>query len=254
MGRFTFAIAAFLVAISQTNAQTYTTGNITFFSNNYSGKIDVTNPTVTLTLTGPSTSWLGLGFNAATMDAIGMDAVIFDGTNLTDRTFDGIGNTPPLDAIQNWTVTSNTIASGVRTVVATRARDTGDVNDYVFPASAQSLNLVYARRPNSLAIAYHGGGNCGATIVSFTLGIDDFALAAFKLYPNPSLGGYATVALPNGINEAKVFIYDFLGRVISNGILSATENKFDTSNLQKGSYIIKVSTDEGSATKTLVVN
>ena len=163
--------------------QTYSTGTITL-TTGYSAKIDITSTLVTLTLIGPSTDWLGISFNSTQMDDIGNDVVLFDGINMSDRTFDGQGIVPPLDAVQNWSVSSNTIATGVRTVVATRARDTGDSNDYVFSASVQSLNLVWAHRAGSLSIGYHGGGNCGATVVNFSLGAAEFNVESFKLYPN----------------------------------------------------------------------
>jgi hypothetical protein len=246
-----FALASFLM-VGGMEAQTYSTGNIVFFGD-YSGQVDVTNTTVTLKLVGPSTSWLGVAFDAQTMDDLGMDTVIFDGTNMTDRTLDGIGSIPILDGIQNWTVISNIIVTGVRTVIATRARDTGDVKDFVFPAAAQPLNLIFARRPNSLIIGYHGGGNCGATTVNFALGNKDFALSQFKMYPNPSQS-FTTFELPNSIVEAKVSVYDSSGRMVKKENLISSENKFDTSTLQKGLYMIKVSAEEGTATKILVVN
>ncbi|MBC8644063.1 hypothetical protein H9W95_08375 [Flavobacterium lindanitolerans] len=137
------------------SAQTYSTGTVTLTSG-FTATIEVNSSLVTLTLVGPSTDWLGLSFNATSMNDNGSDVVIFDGTAMTDRTFAGIGATPPLDASQNWTVTSNVINAGVRTVTATRARDTGDSNDYTFSTSAQPLNLAWAHRPGSLAMGYHG--------------------------------------------------------------------------------------------------
>jgi hypothetical protein len=252
MKKFTLAVFTALLMIVSVDAQTYSTGNVAFFGG-YSGKIDVESDMVTLTLIGPSTSWLGLGFNASSMDDTGMDVVIFDGTNVTDRTLNGIGVVPPLDTTQNWTVSSNTIVSGERTVIATRLRDTGDVNDYAFPFSPQSLALVYAQRLGSTAIGYHGSGNCGATMVNFTLGANDYALSKFKMYPNPSIN-YTLIELPNGFNEAQVLVYDFLGRIVKKEIISASQNRVDTSNLQKGSYMIKVNVEDGIATKILVVN
>lgn len=252
MKKITLAVFIVFLIAGTINAQTYSTGNIIFFGD-YSGKIDVNSTTVTLTLVGPSNSWLGVGFNATSMDDVGMDEVIFDGTNMTDRSYDGVGVIPPADAIQNWTVTQNTIAGSVRTVVATRPSNTGNADDYVFPASAQSLNILYARRTGSLVIGYHGLGNCGATTVNFTLGTEDFALSKFKMYPNPTIG-YTTIELPEGFTEAKVVVYDFLGRIVKNQSVSNAQNNIDISNLQKGSYLLKVSTEDGSAVKTLVVN
>lgn len=251
MKKITLSLFALLM-FSGLFAQTYTTGTVTFFSN-FSGKIDVTNTTVTLTLIGPSNSWLGIGFNASGMDDIGKDVVIFDGTNMTDRTFNDIGVTPPLDATQNWTVSSNTINTGVRTVVATRLRDTGDANDYVFPTSAQPLNVVFARRTGSLAIGYHGGGNCGSTTVNLTLGTNDFTVDSFKMYPNPSKG-YLTIELPQQINTGEVKIYDNLGRVVRKQTITVTENNIETSTLNSGTYIVVLRTEYGNATKNLVID
>ena len=252
MKKFTLAVFAAFLMIGNVDAQTYSTGNVAFFGG-YSGKIDVESDLVTLTLIGPSTNWLGLGFNASSMDDTGMDVVIFDGTNVTDRTLNGIGVVPPLDATQNWTVSSNTISAGVRTVIATRLRDTGDANDYIFPFSPQSLALVYAQRTGSLSIGYHGSGNCSATMVNFTLGANDYVLSKFKMYPNPSVN-YTIIELPSDFNEAQVLVYDFLGRIVKNETISASQNRIDTSNLQKGSYMIKVNVEDGVATKILVVN
>ncbi|RTY87271.1 T9SS type A sorting domain-containing protein [Flavobacterium sp. GT3R68] len=257
MRKITFTILGLLFTASGLFAQTYSTGTVPFFGGGattaYSGKIDVTAATVTLTLIGPSTSWLGMGFNTTGMGTVGRDVVIYDGINMTDRTFVGVGFEPPLDAIQNWTISSDVVNTGVRTVVATRARNTGDSNDYVFPAAAQPINVVYARRLGSMVVAYHESGNCGATTVNLALGTEDFALAKFKMYPNPTIG-YTTIELPEGFTDAKVAVYDFLGRIVKKQSVSNAQNNIDITNLQKGSYLLKVSTEDGSAVKTLVVN
>lgn len=231
--------------------QTYSTGLINFTSG-YSGKIDVTDSQVTLTLIGPSTGWLGISFNSTQMDDIGNDVVLFDGTNLSDRTFDGQGIVPPLDPIQNWTVTSNTVTGGVRTVIGTRARSTGDANDYTFSASAQALNIVWARKLANFSVNYHGAGSCGATVANFTLGNADFNIEAFKLFPNPAKG-FTSIELPANINEAHVKIYDNLGRVVKNQSITKTENNVNTVDLSTGTYLVVIRTDYGNATKTLII-
>jgi type IX secretion system substrate protein len=256
MRKITFGLMGLLMSVGAF-AQTYSTGTVSFFTGGptaaYSGKIDVTASTVTLTLIGPSTAWLGMGFNATGMNNIGADVVIFDGTNMTDRTFDGVGFEPILDATQNWTVNSNIITSGVRTVVATRARDTGDSNDYVFPAAAQAINVVYARRLGSLVVAYHGSGNCGATTVNLTLGLDSFNIDNFKMFPNPTKN-FVSIELPQMVYEANVVIYDMLGKKVKEANVTVDSNKVDLSGLNSGSYLMKIKTADGEGTKTLVIN
>lgn len=236
--------------------QTYSTGTLALTSTggtnlNYSAKIDVTASLVTLTLVGPSSGWLAIGFDNTSMADSG-DVVIFNGTTLSDRRFNGFAATPVVDAQQDWTVTSNTVASGVRTVIGTRSRSTGDANDYTFSASAQSLNLVYARKVSDFTISYHGSDSCGTIVSSFTLGTNDFKLDDFKIYPNPAKG-FTNIELPTNLNSGLVKIYDALGRLVKNQSISTTENKINTSELTSGSYMVVLRTDYGNATKTLII-
>ncbi|SCY28328.1 T9SS type A sorting domain-containing protein [Flavobacterium caeni] len=255
MKKTTFTATALLFGATLA-AQSYTTGTLALDANNgtpldYSAKIDVDASTVQLTLIGPSTSWLGIGFDNTSMAESG-DVLIFNGTSMTDRHFAGFGTTPTMDAQQDWTVTSNTQAGGVRTVVATRARDTGDADDYVFTASAQSLNIVYARRQGSTTIGYHGANSCGQMMTNLTLGAEKFEVDSFKLFPNPASGS-VTVELPSGIASGTVKIYDNLGRVVKNQAVTATEGTIQTNGLLTGSYLVVLRTDYGNATKTLLV-
>lgn len=239
-------------------AQTYSTGMVTLNAIGggnlgMSAQIDVTSDMVTLTLIGPSTGWLGIGFNNTSMADSG-DVVIFDGTNLTDRNFVGFGTEPLLDGQQDWTVTSNTVDAGIRTVVGRRVRDTGDADDYVFSATAQSLNLVYARKISDFSIGYHGGGSCGTVMSSFTLGSKEFDLDSFKLYPNPATNNYTSIELPQNINNGIVKIYDTLGRLVMKHEVSTDANLINTSNLKSGSYLFVLRTEYGNATKNMIIN
>ncbi|HSD14464.1 MAG TPA: T9SS type A sorting domain-containing protein [Flavobacterium sp.] len=230
-------------------SQTYSTGTVQFFTN-YSGKVDVTSSTVTLTLIGPSGSWLGVGFNAPNlMNDFGKDVVIFDGTNMTDRSFDGLGVEPPTDT-QNWTVTSNVINAGVRTVTATRSRVAAEGTDFTFPFSAQPLQLTYARG-TSLTVTYHGSGNCGAT--NANLGVDGFDLNSFKVYPNPA-ADFVKIELPNLVYEADIVVYDIQGKKVKQSKVTSDNNTMDLSGLTNGSYLLNIKTANGQGVKTLVIN
>lgn len=256
MKKITLSLLA-LLSSSLFFGQTYSTGTLNLTSTNgtslnYSAKIDVTSALVTMTLIGPSTGWLGIGFDNATMANAG-DVVIFDGTNLTDRTFNGFAVTPVLDAQQDWTVVSNTVADGVRTLVGTRARDTGDANDYTFSASAQSLTLVYARKVANFTVAYHGQSSCGSVVANVTLGNENFKIEDFKLYPNPAKG-FTNIELPMNVESGVVKLYDALGRVVKNQIINKNDNQINTSDIMAGTYILVLRTEYGNATKNLLVN
>jgi hypothetical protein len=227
----------------------------------YSVQIDVNPTTVTLTMIGPENRWLGLGFGVQSMTT-GGDVVIYDGTTLTDRYFgldfqepggDGTGITPSEDAEgeRDWTVTSNTVDSGLRTLVATRATNTGQERDYLFSASATSIDLVWAfARFDSFSLEWHGS-NRGITMQSLTLGQDDFTMDGFSLSPNPSKTHF-TINLPAFSENNTVKVYDVLGKQVFNGKLNSLSTTVDVSKWNNGIYLVRVSTADATHTKRFV--
>ena len=154
-------------------SQTYTTGVVNLSSTaglSMSVKLDV-NTNVTMTLTGPSGRWFALGFGASSM-AAGTDVVGVHASGLLpnfDANLTGY-NAPATDAQQDWTITSDQVAAGVRTIIATRALNTGDANDHVFTAAPGTLSLIWARgNTTSFSYAYHGSGNRGIINATFSL-------------------------------------------------------------------------------------
>jgi hypothetical protein len=158
---------------NKTHSQTYSTGTITL--SNTSGlamtaKIDI-GTQVTLTLTGPAGRWFALGFDAGSM-AGGTDVVgVHNATTLNAFDCHLTGNSAPVtDPQQNWTITSDAVSGSVRTIVATRPLNTGDINDYDFPSTPTSIGLIWARSSSaSYSYSYHGGSNRGVSSGNFTL-------------------------------------------------------------------------------------
>ena len=68
------------------------------------------------------------------------------------------------------------------------------------------------------------------------------------MYPNPS-NGFVTIALDNNLQVEKVNIYNSLGQLVK----TTTANVVSTLELAKGSYFVEVVTNEGKATKQLLV-
>lgn len=173
MKKSTLLLSFFLLFILPISfAQTYTTGVVNLSSTAglaMTAKIDVTTQ-VTLTLTGPAGRWFALGFNASSMTN-GTDVVgVHSATTLSafDCKLTGFA-APVTDAQQNWTITSDVVNAGIRTIIATRALNTGDANDYVFSATPTAISLIWSRS-NSATFTYsnHGGGNRGIAAASFT--------------------------------------------------------------------------------------
>jgi len=157
---------AFLLSAMGLFAQSKTTGVVNLTAG-MTAKLDLNNTTATatLTLTGPSDRWFALQFgsfaNGGGMGS-GQDLVYYNGTTLVDAVHNGIGVTPSSDGTNNWTVTSNTVAGGTRTVVATRPFNTGSAEDHTFVYSNNDIDFAYAKSASaSYGLAYHGAGNRG---------------------------------------------------------------------------------------------
>ena len=254
MKNFTLTLLALFI-FSSISGQTFSTGTITFPAplNEYSVKIDVTSSLVTLTQIMPNDRWYSLAFNNSSM--LSGDIIAFvNSTNISDRQLGGFG-VPAADAVQSWTTISNTVVGSTRTVVSTRALNTGEPDDYVFSASAGSINLACSRASSaSFSLAPHGGSANAVSTASYavTLANTEFVLDDFKMYPNPAKG-FATLELPINLESGVVKIYDALGRVVKNQTITTTDKEINTSDLTTGSYLLVLRTDYGNATKTLLV-
>jgi len=161
--------------------------------------------TITITFTGPSDRWIAVGFGTAMPNT---DALIYSvGQSVSPHalgwndyyisSYSGSGVTN--DIIQNWTILSNNVATGQRTVVATRTLNTGDANDAVIQYTAAALSVVWAR--NSAAnytIAYHGSSNRANNIslpwlvaptASFVVNSSSVCSGSSVSFTNQSTGG-----------------------------------------------------------------
>jgi hypothetical protein len=275
MKKITLALIG-IFYFNMTFGQTYTTGLMELSNTSgleYSAQIDVNPTTVTLTMIGPSDRWLGLGFGVQSMTSSG-DVVIYyeiedpesPGTfipYLSDRSFGYPGQEPGQDATgitpfedaegeRDWTIVSNVVNSGVRTLVATRETNTGQAKDYAFSASATSIDLVWARYGFAgFDLEWHGVLNRGITMQGLTLSQDDFALNDFSITPNPSKT-YFNVNLPSFYENAALSVYDVLGKKVFEGKLNSISTSVNVSQWNSGVYLVRVSTDDTTQTKRFV--
>ena len=257
MKKITLTLFSLVLFVGTVFSQVNSTGQIEFMGiatgTPFGAQIDVTATQVTLTFGGPINRYLGIGFGVSSMTS-GEDVVIFDGTNLTDRTFLGIGQQPQLDTAtggsSDWTIvsTDTTTQPGFIAVIATRALSTSDASDYVFNMTDTSINLVWAMGA-SLSIVQHS--NRGITSAGFTLGVDDFNLSEFRISPNPVSTEF-NIELPNAIELADVEVYDVLGKMIYSSQVSNFNSSIDSSSWQNGIYLVRVSSGNVSQTKRII--
>lgn len=162
-----FLICPFLT-FGQTKEITFS--ELTVGSGMYFGAV-MTTTDITVTVQGPSDRFLAFGFGTGM--ATGNDAIIWStlGTGvaplqLRDHRMIGQGNEPTVDAQQDWTVVSNTVSGGNRTIVATRVLNTGDADDVIFNFGATTQNLFWSKGPSATnQLQYHGASNRASGIV-----------------------------------------------------------------------------------------
>jgi hypothetical protein len=228
----------FLTSSFSLLSQSFSTGTQTLLTGLTANiNIDDDTDTTTLTLTGPSNAWFAIGFG--NLDMQGTDVFRTNGSTIVDAYSNG-NALPAQDASQDWTLVSNNVSGSNRTIVATRANNTGDSNDHIFSASAGSLSVIYAKG-TSTTYAYHGG-NRGFTTLSVTLGISENNLLSFEMYPNP-VSDLLNIQLPTGTEKAEVSVFDYTGRLVSSKTISSNNTAIDVQKISRGIYMIRVATN-----------
>lgn len=251
MKKITLILTLFLTTIGF--AQSWSTGPVEV-TTGYTIQFDVNTNTniVTLTMIGPDDIWLGVGPGISAglgMGNFGDDAIVFNSSGLEDRNMPAGTSTPNLDASQDWSVQSNTTSLGTRTLIATRSRDTGDPNDFVFPTTGGALPFLWAQG-SSLSFGYHGSSK-GGVVANLTLGISNFDLSEFKIFPNPVTSEF-NIELPNGIESARIEILDVLGKQLVFNEISKLNSVVDVSAINSGIYVVRVSHGNSSHTKRII--
>ena len=120
--------------------------------------------------------------------------------------------------------------------------DPGDsVSQFAFRQSGSSENEII--RVDNLSI--------GSTFGAVTLGTSDFKQDQFKLYPNPTSTGFVNIVSRYG-ETINARVFDILGKQVINS--TVTNNKLDVSNLNTGVYIIRLTQNNSTVTKKLIIN
>ena len=208
---------------------------------------DDTNQEVTMNLKGPSDVWLGVGMNAQSMDYPNADVIIYSSSGLKDYYLDGDNAPPSLDT-NNWTLLSNNVIAGERTIVASRPSNTGESTDYNFTSFVGSIPIIWAKGSN-LSFGYHSGR--GTAILPFVLSTNDVVQKSFKVYPNPTVDEL-NFEFPDNVQSANVQVYNILGKQITQTQLKRTVPKLDTNAWASGMYVVQIITEDAVQTKRII--
>lgn len=229
----------------------FTTGEVTL-DGTFTVKIDTDASIVTLTLKGPSTRWLGIGFGGDLMRTAS-DMFIWNSSSNRDYTPSGGRSMPTADsaANQSWTITSDNFVSGVRTVVATRALTSA--GDYTFANNNTSIPVMYASGTSTTLGGHTSNPYGGLSLTRTSLGLEDFSLNATSIYPNPASGAFY---IKTKTNLSKVKLYNQTGSLVKtiDVMDDAREVTVDVNDVQSGVYFLELQNDSEKSWKKVIVN
>jgi hypothetical protein len=228
-------------------AQTWTTGTVDLDpGDNFTVKFDVNTSTnlVTMTMVGNQNVWLAVapGVNTGNgMGNAGDDVVVYNSAGLQDRNMTGSTGTPGNDAVNNWNLISDTASGGLVTVVATRAINTGNSDDFVFPTSAQALPIMWAHGNGTTSFGYHGAANKGGVTANITLSTNSFDLkTGLSFYPNPAKEELnISLSILNQRN-LEIEIFNVLGKRVLKQKINQNKTKLNIQNMISGVYLVRL--------------
>ena len=229
----------------------FSTGTVSLGSTGMTIKMDTTPTLATLTLVGSSTSYLGIGFGGTGSSGgmvSGVDGFIYNSNSTTntnlDYSFVGVGGTPAADTSQDWTVSSNTISGGLRTIVATRSLSGGS-GDTTFTNAAGNMNIFFAKGPSTtLSNNYHGGDRGYAVLTKVaSLGTNDLLAESrqIMIYPNPAK---EIVSIKNADKIKSIDIYETTGRKVRS--VKLEDDNINVSDLKSGNYYLEITLKDGT--------
>jgi hypothetical protein len=249
MKKFYLAIAIF-IGLNVSMAQTKSTG-VQTLNSLMTLKIDknLTTSTVTVTLTGPSGQWFGIGFNASGAMTNGTDCLYY-ATSLVDARITG-QSAPTTDTTNEWTTSSNTLVGTTRTLVITRGF-VGGTGDYPFVYNDNALNIIWAYGSGTSMTGHQSRGSFS---LGFTLGVDDFAaLDKIAIAPNPSNGVF-TISKNSQTSISKVTVFDINGKVVKviDSELDLEAIQIDLSKFSKGVYFMEITNETDKVVRKIIL-
>ncbi|MGS2725420.1 T9SS type A sorting domain-containing protein [Psychroserpens sp. BH13MA-6] len=173
----------------------------------------------------------------------------------------------------NFTTTKYNVGDNVFVVMSYNV-DTGAINGWINPAEADlggsapaavltdtdgspnpSVNLFSLRQDSTgetPAITFDELriGTSWNDVTPNLLSTNEFTADSFKVYPNPSATGYINIVGAQN-DQVSVAVYDVLGKqVINEGL---TNERLNVASLNAGVYVLKITQNNASVTKKLVI-
>ena len=214
---------------------------------------DLENPSFTVVLVSAFTGTEGLTDvdtnNDGTLDDASAFGTIFDAIGVPDN----VGDESTIYGVQLGG--SDFKYTGDEPRIVFRDGTTGDlyaVNDVTNDSTDQIFNINGIEVLSSdFDFNPADGTTFGiANPANTALSTKESKIEGFNLYPNPTSKGFVNISSNNNA-AMKVVVFDVLGKQVINEMVS--NKRLDVSSLNTGVYIMRVTQDNASITKKLVI-
>ena len=136
--------------------------------------------------------------------------------------------------------------AGITSAVSTWNEAEWNVWSVGTPASTCTSHTTISTGLDANLTNFDPGSWIGATTAS----VDQFDVTRFSLYPNPSKSGFVNIT-SNKTGAIQAQVFDVLGKQVLNDLVS--NDRLNVSPLHSGVYIVKLTQNETSSTKKLII-
>ena len=189
--------------------------------------------------TSPSTYRIGIS-NGSTLTQINSPT--------TDYALDEV-----IFVVMNYDIDNDTVSAWINPTLGV-SEPSADISE-ASGSSGNTFSQFLIRQDNathtpSIVMDELRIGTSWGDVTPSTLSIDNFDTNTFKVFPNPTSLGYINITSKSQ-TAMKVGVYDVLGKQVISETVS--NNRLDVSNLTTGIYIMKISQDDATTTKKLII-
>ncbi|MDT0556382.1 T9SS type A sorting domain-containing protein [Patiriisocius hiemis] len=117
------------------------------------------------------------------------------------------------------------------------------------PANAVLITGIITEREDDGGY-YITSRNADEASSDVTLGVDNVNTIGFTMYPNPTNQGFVNIESTSTTGEIQVAVYNVIGKQVIN---TSIINRLDVSALTSGIYLVKITQENASVTKKLVI-
>ncbi|WP_298892975.1 T9SS type A sorting domain-containing protein [uncultured Psychroserpens sp.] len=225
--------SSFIFRVTDLSAVTDPDGGYFAFLGNFDGRLWV--------VPSPGGYQIGLGYNTGAADIINATE-----HGLNDEVFVVMSYETTTGVMKAWINPSSSDFEGV---------EPAETITFIDPAMAASIDRFALRQDNTIETGFMDVdelrlGTSWAEVTPTTLSTQDLGADNFKVYPNPTSTGFVNIT-SNNSDAISVAVYDILGKQVIDTALN--NDRLDISALNAGVYILKISQNNASVTKKLVI-